>query len=104
MGAVRHQERGGGSRKKRLKDDVERRNKLVVARDVGRFASELDAVGEPWRISIAARGWLGRFLAFDGFVSDGRRPIMMAEMSELLGLYLLEREEEEDARREAGGG
>lgn len=92
---------GRGRRKKRLKDDVERRNLLVVARDLGRFASELESVGESgFEIRIRAPGWLGRWLRFEGFVKDLRPPILWDEVLEMLDLYRLEKEEQDEARRE----
>lgn len=66
---------------------------------MGRFPSEVMSVGESgFRVELAARGWLGKWLHFDGIVEDLRPPIGWDEVLEMLGLYLLEKEEQKEAR------
>lgn len=78
---------------------------LNVARDLGRLPSELFAVGSSnYRLKIKGSGILGRWLEFDGELQDTRQPIMLSEYLELLGLYLLEKEEQEEARGNASNG
>ena len=59
--------------------------------------------GDGWRISLTAPGWLGKWLRFDGVVEDLREPIRYEEFLEMMGLYLLEKEEQEEARSNAEG-
>lgn len=79
-----------------------------MSRDLQRFPSELREKGAgAFRVVLAARGWLGRWLGFEGYVEDARAPILYEEFLDMMGLYLLEkeeREEEEEARRQAGHG
>lgn len=78
---------------------------LVVARDLGRFASELESVGESgFEISIRAPGWLGKWLRFEGFVKDLRPPILWDEVLEMLDLYRIEKEEKDEARERQESG
>lgn len=75
---------------------------MLIARDLGRFPSELLSVGRSGsRIVLTARGWLGKFLSFDGVVMDARPEITASEMQEMLGLYLVEKEEQEDATKKS---
>lgn len=58
-----------------------------------------------YRVTLTAPGWLGKWLKLDGVIADLRPPVMLSEFVEMLGLYLLEKEEEEEAkgRAESGG-
>lgn len=56
-----------------------------------------------FHVKLAARGWLGKWLRFDGVVEDLRPPIGWDEVLEMLGLYLLEKEEQEEARNKDKG-
>jgi len=53
---------------------------------------------------LAAPGWLGRWLRLEGVIADARKPIQYSEFLEMMGLYLLEKEEMEEAKRNAGSG
>lgn len=52
-------------------------------------------------MSFRAAGWLGKWLKFDGVIADARPQILWTEILEMLGLYLLEKEEEEEAQERA---
>ena len=104
MGDIRvgEGERGEGP-KKRIAGDHERRNLFTIARDLGRFPSELFEVGKrEVFFEFVAGGWLGKILRFRGIVRDGRRPIGSQEFDDMMGLYLIEAEEREEARRNGG--
>lgn len=77
-----------------------RRNLLTIARDLGRLPSELLAIGGPsYGLFLKPDGSGG----FVGEMIDLRAPVMVSEFQELIGLYLLEKEEEEEARAGAQG-
>lgn len=68
---------------------------LVVARDLGRLPSELLTVGSAgYGIVLKPDGGGG----FVGELTDRRPPVLWAEVLEMLSLYLLEKEEEKEAR------
>lgn len=76
-----------------------RRNLLTLARDLGRFPSELFDVGASGFVfEVRPEGWLGRFLRFAGTAKEVRRPIGSMEYTEMLTLYQIESEEAEKER------
>jgi hypothetical protein len=76
----------------------------LVARDLGRFPSEICAIGRAgFRVVLRARGWLGRLLEFEGAIIDARPPVESGELQDMLALYYLEKDEREEIERRAGG-
>lgn len=71
---------------------------LVLARELGRFPSEIYSMGSAgFRVVLKSDGDGG----FIGELQDTRPPITGSELMDMMSLFLLEKEEAEEARENA---
>lgn len=66
---------------------------------MNRFPSEIYSIGRSdFKVEIAAVGWLGKWLKFEGILRDLRPPVEWREFLEMIALSMVEEDEEAERR------